>query len=488
MTLLDQLLLIAVLTVLATAVAGHLRAAGWIATGLYALQFLWLMRMGSLGYDGPQMESSLGFTVFDQTLSWRYDALSWFFAIVTVGAGLASSAFMAGDWGRWYREQGGNLWLLHFTLALNVVTMLLLLGSGDLLSLFIGWELVSWAGFLLMVQAGGPAARAALRYIIYAMAGAMAILAGIVLLYSHAGSLEYTAISASVASLSSDRMWALVLLFGAGFGVKMALLPFHLWQAAAYSGTPGPGAAFLGAISSRMGLYGIVVVLIQLLGITRTGGLEIAHTFIDPAELLAWVAAFTMIVPTYIALRQNDARMLLAWHGIGQGGYMLLGLVIGDSLGSAGGLLHAFNYATYQAALFLSVTAVVYRTGTADLNRLGGLVTRMPLSFLVMLIGIIGLAGIPPMNGFVSKWMIYRSLLLEGRPLLFLASVIATLGTILSVYKLIHNTFLVQPRIEHREVREAPWSMTIPMLALCVVVFATGLMPGLAIEWVAAAQ
>jgi NADH-quinone oxidoreductase subunit M len=166
---------------------------------------------------------------------------------------------------------------------------------------------------------------------------------------------------------------------------------------------------------------------------------------------------------------------------------MLLGLVTANALGAAGGLLHVLNYAACQAALLMSVFAVMHRTGTADLNKMGGLVARMPLSFLVLLTGIIGLAGLPPMNGFVSKWLIYRSLLVEGMPLLFLGSIIGTLGTILSVYKLIHNMFLGQLRMEHEEVREAPWGMMIPMLILAGIIFITGLLPGIPLAWVASA-
>ncbi|MGB5297571.1 MAG: NADH dehydrogenase subunit, partial [Thiogranum sp.] len=109
-------------------------------------------------------------------------------------------------------------------------------------------------------------------------------------------------------------------------------------------------------------------------------------------------------------------------------------------------------------------------------------------SFVAMLIGIIGLAGLPPMNGFVSKWLIYRSLILDGSPLLFLGAVIGTLGTILSVYKLIHNTFLGQLRLEHEDIGEAPLSMILPMMILSAVVFITGYFPGLVLDWVAAAQ
>jgi NADH-quinone oxidoreductase subunit M len=482
------LLSVSALTVAVMLVIGHTRAAGWIATILYALQGGLLLSMGEIAYTPGVIEASLRFSVLGQPMAWEFTTLSWFFALITLGAALAAAWYAAGEWGERYQASGGSLRLLHVALALNVVTMLVLLASADLLSLFIGWELVSWASFLMMALAGGVAVGYALRYITYAMGGAMAVMMGLALVYSQAGSLQMPAILSALPEMSTAAVWAMLGLFGAGFGVKMGLLPFHLWQANAYAETPGPGAAFLGAISSRMGLFAIIVVLVQLLGIARIADLEIPYTFMDARDLIAWIAVFTIILPTYTALRQTDARKLLAWHGIGQGGYMLLGIMVGDALGSAGGLLHIFNYATNQLILLLAVFAVIHRTGTADLDRLGGLVTRMPLSFLVMLIGIIGLAGLPPMNGFVSKWMIYKSLIDDGRPLLFVASVIGTLGTVLSVYKLIHNMFLGQLRVEHEKIREAPWSMTLPMLLVAAVVFFSGYFPGLVLDWVATVQ
>ena len=489
MSPLDQLLGVSAVTVIAMLLFGNVRSAGWWAVALYAVQAGVLLLMSGLGYGSLQLVTSgLEISVLDQVLHWRFDALSWFFALITLGAALCSSWFAAGEWAQRYREQGGSTRLFHSALAVNVFSMLLLLASGDLLSLFIGWELVSWASFLLMALAGPRATRYALRYLSYAISGAMAVLAGLVLVYTRLGSFEFQALQQAVPALDTGTLWLLLGLFGAGFGVKMALLPFHLWQAKAYAETPGPGAAFLGAISSRMGLFAMLVVLVQLIGIARLLELPVPFSFLSARDLLAWVAVFTIIFPTFTALRQHDARRLLAWHGIGQGGYMLLGVLIADDLGSAGGLMHVFNHATYQAMLFMSVTAVIHRTGTSDLNQLGGLVARMPLSFLAMLIGIIGLAGLPPMNGFVSKWLIYRALILDGSPLLFLGAVIGTLGTILSVYKLIHNTFLGQLRVEHVAVREAPWSMVLPMLLLSAVVFVTGYFPGLVLDWTSAVQ
>lgn len=486
MTALDLLLVVSALTALALLALGHLRAAGILAPALYAAQLLLLLGMG-LPADSP-VPSSLHLTVLDQPMTWRYDALSWLFAVITVGAALFCAWYASGVWMARHRAHGASPRVFHTALALNVLAMLLLLGSGDFLSLFLGWELVSWASFLLMALGGTLATRAALRYITYAMAGAMAVLGGLALLFTATGSLEYARVVAALPGLSSGQTWTLVLLFGSGFAVKMGLLPFHLWQAAAYAETPGPGAAFLGAISARMGLYAIIVVLVQVLGLARLDGLEVPFTLLSARDLLAWVAVLTIILPTYVALKQNDARYLLMWHGIGQGGYMLVGVLVGTAMSSAGGLLHVLNYAATQAALLLAVHAVAHRTGTSDLNRLGGLVTRMPLSFLTLLVGIISLAGLPPMSGFVSKWLVYQSLIAEGAPLLFLATVIGTLGTILSVYKLIHNMFLGQLRLEHVEVREVPPSMLAPMLALATIVLVTGCVPGLVLGWVAAAQ
>ena len=489
MNALDTLLIVSLLTAVVAFVMGNRTVAGWSTTLLYGVQLALLLSVAGLGYGKlTSVESSLIFHIMGNDLHWRFDALSWFFALITLCAALLCSCFASGPWAREYRDSGRSLRLFNSAIALNVFAMLLLLASGDLLTLFIGWEAVSWASFLLMAINGPRATRYALRYLTYAIGGAMAMLMGLVMVHAEVGSFEFAALQAAIPAMSDTTVWWLVLLFGAGFAVKMALLPFHLWQAKAYAETPGPGAAFLGSISSRMGLFAILLVLVQLIGLGRMAVLELPFDVLSARDVLAWIAVFTIIFPTYTALRQHDARRLLAWSGIGQGGYMLLGIVIADDLGSAGGLMHVFNYACYEALLFLVVTAVVFRTGTADLNKLGGLVARMPLSFFAMLIAIISLAGLPPMAGFVSKWLIYRSLIIDGSPLLFLGAVIGTLGTILYVYKLIHNIFLGQLRIEHEDVGEAPWSMLIPMLILAAIIFVTGYFPGLVLEWIGAVQ
>ncbi len=491
MTVLDDLLLFTALASVAIIALRRFASISKFSVVVYALATVLLIKMSALGYGGEPVYSSFTVNVLGQILQWRFDALSWFFALITLVSALLAAFFMSGAWGEKYcKEHSKEAYgLLQVALILNVLSMLVLLASGDLLSLFIGWELVSWASFMMMALNPDKLARkAAIKYIVYAMAGAMAFLMAIAMTYNMTGSLDYVQVMQGMAHLSNSQIALLVSLYVMGFGIKMGVIPFHLWQAAAYAETPGAGAVFMGAISARMGLYALLVVIVQIIGLTRVAAIEIPYTFLDMQNVLAWVGALTTIIPTYIALKQNDARHLLAWHGVGQGGYMLLGVMISDSIGTAGGIMHVFNHATYQAALFMTVTAVIYRTGTSNFSKLGGLVTQMPLTFMVMVVSIIGLAGIPPMNGFVSKWLIYRALLLDGQPLLFVAAVIGTLGTILSVYKLVHNTFLGQLRLEHQEVREAPLSMLIPMLGLAIIIFATGVMPGVVLDWVAAAQ
>ena len=211
--------------------------------------------------------SSLRFALLGNAVGWQLDQLGWLFAIITVGAAAFTAAYAAGEWGDTQQSQGLSLRWLYAGLQLNVVAMLLLLGAADLVALFIGWELTSWAGLLLMLPAGGAAIPAARRYIVYAIAGGMSVFAGLLLTLAATGSLQFSAIASTLPTLSDGQLWAITLLFVLGFSVKMAILPFHLWQPPAYAFSPGPASAFLGAISPRMGLFAIALVAVKLVGL-----------------------------------------------------------------------------------------------------------------------------------------------------------------------------------------------------------------------------
>ncbi|WP_295606762.1 proton-conducting transporter membrane subunit, partial [uncultured Lamprocystis sp.] len=190
----DRLFMLSALTLLLMLLLGRLRSAGVLAVLLYGAQFAALLSTDTL--FGAPVAAEVRITVADQSLHWSYDALSWFFAMITIGAAFVTAWYAAGSWMRRYREAGQSARAFHVALALNCFGMLLLVGSADLLSLFLGWELVSWAGFLLMALVGGPGAQAALKYLAYAISGAMLILGAIALLYSSSGSFEYAAVTA----------------------------------------------------------------------------------------------------------------------------------------------------------------------------------------------------------------------------------------------------------------------------------------------------
>ena len=166
---------------------------------------------------------------------------------------------------------------------------------------------------------------------------------------------------------------------------------------------------------------------------------------------------------------------------------MVLGVDLGTKLAVAGGTFHIVNHTSYIALLFLVVGAIEYRTGgIRDLNSLGGLIKRMPVTFVGALVGACGLIGVPLTNGFVSKWLIYKSLILEGHPFLAFAALIGTWGTILSLYKFLHNMFLGQLPEKFKDIKRAPFSMQLPIIIFSLIIILFGILPGIPLKVISA--
>ncbi|MCK4823031.1 hypothetical protein KA005_45135, partial [bacterium] len=247
----------------------------------------------------------------------------------------------------------------------------------------------------------------------------------------------------------------------------------------AHSEAPSPFSAVLSGILVRMGMYGFLLVFFTIVGL---------KVFVNLGKtnfhyVLAWIGAINIVIPTFIAMLQNDSKRLSTWHGVGQGGYMVLGVALGSSLGIAGGIFHIVNHTSYIALLFLVVGAVEYRTkGIRDLNSLGGLIKKMPVTFIGALIGACGLIGVPLTNGFVSKWLIYKTLILGKHPFLAFAALLGTWGTILSLYKFLHNIFLSQLPEKYKDVKEAPFSMKFPIIIFSGIIILFGILPGIPLK------
>jgi len=404
----------------------------------------------------------------------RLNMLSWFFSISIAFVGLLSIIFSLS-----YIRERENTDFYYLMMLLVNAGMLGIVLSGDLVSFYIFWEIMSWSAFLLISYNKGPALAAGIKYIIMSIIGSVCMLVVILSLYANYGTLIIAELVPFIRSSSHGYVLFLLILLFVTFGVKNAVWPFHSWLPPAHSEAPSPFSAVLSGILVRMGMYGFVLVFFTLVGLKLFLSLE-SNSF---HYILAWIGAINIVIPTFIAMLQNDSKRLLAWHGVGQGGYIFLGVVLGSSLSVAGGIFHLINYTSYIALLFLVVGAVEYRTkGIRDLNSLGGLIKKMPITFIGALVGTCGLIGIPLTSGFVSKWLIYKALILEGYPFLAFAALIGTWGTILSLYKFLHNMFLGQLPERFENVKEAPFDMQLPILIYSLIIILFGILPGIPLK------
>jgi multicomponent Na+:H+ antiporter subunit D len=200
------------------------------------------------------------------------------------------------------------------------------------------------------------------------------------------------------------------------------------------------------------------------------------------------LGVLSMFVGVTMAIPQHDVKRLMAYHAVSQTGYMLLGVGVGIALlGTAsfdtygivameGGIFHIFNHAMYKGLLFLTAGAIIYRTGTSDLNRMGGLGHSMKWTMLFFGIGALAIAGIPPFNGFASKLMIYESVYLFN-PLLAVIAMVVSILTLASFVKVFHAMFMGPRLPEFAEVREVPTPMLLGMGLLAVIVVLFGVFP-----------
>jgi len=417
--------------------------------------------------------SYLGF--FDLHLFLRLNSLSWFFSITIAFIAALSIIFSLN-----YMKDKKRTDFYYLMMLLVNAGMLGIVLSGDLLSFYIFWEIMSWSTFLLISYNRGPALAAGMKYIIMSIVGSVTMLVGILSIYASCGTLIISELATHLSSAPSGYILFLLIVFFIAFGIKNAIWPFHTWLPPAHSEAPSPFSAVLSGILIKMGTYGFILIYV-LIGLKTF--LALGQGLLSFHYILSILGAITIIIPTFIAILQDDAKRLLAWSTIGQAGYIILGIAFGTSLSITGGIFHFFSHATFKALLFMVVGVVEYKTrGVRDLNSLGGFAKKMPVTFIAALAGICGLIGLPLTNGFISKWLIYKTLILEGSPFLAFAALFGTWGTILYSYKLVHNIFLGQLPEKYKDLKKAPFGMQLPMIILSFAIFLFGIFPGIPLK------
>ncbi len=321
--------------------------------------------------------------------------------------------------------------------------------------------LVFWEGLLLvlygMIALGGPNSRetskTAVKAFVIAGVTDLCMMAGIIILIGLAATSTMSDIRVSASGLGA---FAFVLIM-IGAISKAGSMPFHSWIPDAAVDAPLTFMAFVpAALEKLLGIYLLARVSLDFFAIQPGSGLSLTMMIIG---------CVTILLAVGMALVQKDYKRLLSFHAISQVGYMILGIGTALPIGIVGGLFHMINHAMYKSGLFLSAGSVEKQTGTTDLNKLGGLARNMPITFACFLVTAASISGVPPFNGFFSKELVYDGALESGW-IFYAAALLGSLLTAASFLKLGHAAFLGPRAKEHEGVKEAPWAMLVPMLAL----------------------
>ncbi len=302
------------------------------------------------------------------------------------------------------------IFALHVRDTTQIVSGLLYTGStlgavfaGDLITLFIFWELMAISSvFLIWASHTERAIRAGMRYLIIQVTSGILLFAGAMVQYYQTGSLAFEFIG-----LEGISGWLIFL----AFGIKCAFPLLHNWLTDAYPEATPTGAVFLSAFTTKVAVYAL------------------ARGF-PGTELLVYIGAVMTCFPIFYAVIENDLRRVLAYSLINQLGFMVCGIGIGTALALNGTVAHAFSHVIYKALLFMSMGAVLYRAGTIKATDLGGLYKSMPKTATLCIIGACSISAFPLFSGFVSKSMIMAAMIQEGYDYLWLVLLFASAGVL----------------------------------------------------------
>ncbi len=429
-------------------------------------------------------------------LKWhvRLDPLSGFF-FVLLGTLVAAVALYgpryAREFARASRGSGGTLGA--FT-AVFILGMQMLLLADDAFTFMIFWELMSVGGYLLVVYQHQHSANrhAAFLFLLLAHVGALVILVSFGVLAAFGGGFTFDEMRAAPLT----PLWAtLAFAFAfAGFGTKAGIVPLHAWLPEAHPVAPSHISALMSGAMIKMGIYGMVRVTYDLIGTVRWEWGVVVLLFGTASALLG----------VLYALMQHDLKRLLAYHSIENIGIILMGLglsmifldtghaVLG-TLGLVAALYHTLNHALFKGLLFLGAGAVLHRTHERDLEHMGGLIHRMPVTAFMFLVGCVAISALPPLNGFVSEWLTFQTALqaarLENgvlRAIIPIAAALLALAAALAAacfVKAYGVAFLGRPRSRHvARAREVGPGMLAGMGLLAFACLLLGVLPTLVIE------
>lgn len=393
---------------------------------------------------------------------------------------------------------------VYYVLMLFVTIGMILVSSAvDLAALVVSWELVSIPSYLLVgfVKRDKTTSEAAIKYFIIGSLSSALMLFGASFLYGISGSTNFYAIMNAVTSLNGKQATNItpiiivgLILVIAGLGFKMGIVPFHWWLPDAYEGSMTSVTAMLAAASKKVGFAaGFRVIMIPLIIYGATWNKYNANAQEALYTVLLLLAIATMIVGNVAALSQTRMKRLLAYSSIGQAGYILLALASGylpasggvSSIGLVAGLFHSFSHAIMTVGAFICVIAITKVIKSDEIEDYRGLRKLMPKTSFALGIILLGLAGIPPLIGFFSKFFIFFAAIDAGNGttnltisnLFYLGAFIGIITSAISVYYYVRVIKLMWVDTSDKEpapgeIRKLPWNVNLPVFVSFVIILA----------------
>ena len=432
------------------------RARGW-REALLLVTTLASLALSIFLFIQPDLSVSIRWLQLTPTLTIGFDLQTSAFArftLLTIAsfgllAGLYSLPFMRSH--PRHRE-----YYAYFLMALGVTSGAVL--AGNLVLLLFFWELHGFLLFLMAGLNGDSALRASTRTLMIAGIGDLTLMLGIGLLWTQTGSLSIGGLAALALVPSTPTLGAAFVLMALGAFAKGGIMPLHTWIPAISTETPMTVMGYFTSLDKMLGFYLLTVLSLQIFDISGWAG-----------WFLMTIGAVTLLGGVLMAVIQKDFRRMLAFHSVSQVGYMVIGIGTGSAIGVIGGLFHLLNMIIVKGSLYLCGGSVQYRTGKTKFDDLGGLAKSMPWTFVSTLIASLAIAGVPPLNAFVSKWMVYQGIIERGGtafPLFLLVAMFGSALTLASFMKLLYSMFWGDKPAELGEVKESPWMITLPIFLL----------------------
>lgn len=385
--------------------------------------------------DGRSPEITLVPLAPDVELALRVDAAGLAFALIASALWILTSVFAIG-YVRQLAEHRQTRFFASFAVCLSTAVGLAF--SANLLTFLAFYELLTVATYPLVVHSGTDTARAAgRRYLTYLLTGGVALLLAVALVYQATGTLEFTPGGFVAADLTSGELGLLVALFTVGFGTKAAIMPLHAWLPAAMV-APTPVSALLHAVA---------VVKAGVFGFVRAFGFVIGPavlTELGADVVVGGVAALTLVLASLVALRQDNLKRRLAFSTVAHLSYIVLGLSLVTATAWAGAMLHLVNHATLKITLFFCAGALHAGPHYDRVSDLDGVGWRMPVTMGAFALASAGLAGLPPMGGFVSKWFLVLGAFEAGRGIFGVALLLAGLLSAAYLFPVVYRAFRVR--------------------------------------------